>query len=144
MGRSFKGLLPAAAVSCTEAFVSLQFIKKANRQERVVEEVKLAIKPHYNKGRITKDEYKDIMRRAVPKVRVTATVTWGALCALRLRGNQCTLPRAVTFVLRMESNWVRCVSVQVLHVALTWQFRTCPGETDLSVCSNLRAYFSDP
>ena len=46
-----------------------QFIKKANRQERVVEEVKLAIKPHYNKGRINKDEYKDIMRRAVPKVR---------------------------------------------------------------------------
>ena len=34
-----------------------------------MEEVKLAIKPHYNKGRINKDEYKDIMRRAVPKVR---------------------------------------------------------------------------
>ena len=33
-----------------------------------MEEVKLAIKPHYNKGRINKDEYKDIMRRAVPKV----------------------------------------------------------------------------
>ena len=30
--------------------------------------MKLAIKPHYNKGRINKDEYKDIMRRAVPKV----------------------------------------------------------------------------
>ena len=33
-----------------------------------MEEVKLAIKPYYAKGRIDKDEYKDIMRKAVPKV----------------------------------------------------------------------------
>lgn len=39
-----------------------------NRQERVVEEVKLALKPHYQKKKITKDEYKDILRKAVPKV----------------------------------------------------------------------------
>lgn len=39
-----------------------------NRQERVVEEVKLVIKPHYNKKSITKDEYKEILRRTVPKV----------------------------------------------------------------------------
>ncbi len=45
-----------------------QYMKKLNRQERVVEEVKLAIKPHYSKGNITKEEYKDIMRKAVPKV----------------------------------------------------------------------------
>lgn len=45
-----------------------QFLKKLNRQERVVEEVKLVLKPHYNKKRINKDEYKDILRRAVPKV----------------------------------------------------------------------------
>ena len=38
------------------------------KRDRVVEEVKLAIKPFYSKGKITKDEYKDIMRRAVPKV----------------------------------------------------------------------------
>ena len=46
----------------------LQYLRKLNRQERVVEEVKLAIKPYYAKGRINKDEYKDIMRKAVPKV----------------------------------------------------------------------------
>lgn len=46
----------------------LQFLKKLNRQERVVEEVKLVLKPHYNKKHVTKDEYKDILRRAVPKV----------------------------------------------------------------------------
>ena len=39
------------------------------RMERVVEEVKGALKPHYARGVISKDEYKDIMRRAVPKVR---------------------------------------------------------------------------
>lgn len=47
-----------------------QFLKKLNRQERVVEEVKLVLKPHYNKKHVTKDEYKDILRRAVPKVLV--------------------------------------------------------------------------
>lgn len=45
-----------------------QFLKKLNRQERVVEEVKLVLKPHYTKKHVTKDEYKDIMRKAVPKV----------------------------------------------------------------------------
>lgn len=43
-------------------------MRKLNRQERVVEEVKLVLKPHYNKKHITKDDYKDILRRAVPKV----------------------------------------------------------------------------
>lgn len=45
-----------------------QFLKKLNRQERVVEEVKLVLKPYYNKKKINKEEYKEIMRRAVPKV----------------------------------------------------------------------------
>ena len=49
--------------------VCYQFLKKMNRQERVVEEVKLAIKPHYAAGKIDKGEYKEIMRKAVPKVR---------------------------------------------------------------------------
>jgi hypothetical protein len=47
-----------------------QFLKKLNRQERVVEEVKLSLKPHYTKKHITKEEYKDILRRSVPKVSV--------------------------------------------------------------------------
>lgn len=46
----------------------VQFLKKLNRQERVVEEVKLVLKPHYTRKRVSKDEYKDILRRAVPKV----------------------------------------------------------------------------
>ena len=45
-----------------------QFLRKLQRQERVVEEVKLVLKPHYNKKHITKEDYKEILRRAVPKV----------------------------------------------------------------------------
>lgn len=43
-------------------------MRKLNRQERVVEEVKLVLKPHYNKKHISKEEYKDVLRKAVPKV----------------------------------------------------------------------------
>jgi PHD and RING finger domain-containing protein 1 len=57
--------LPNSAV---EMQVKDKFLKKLNRQERVVEEVKLVLKPHYNKKHINKEEYKDILRRAVPKV----------------------------------------------------------------------------
>jgi hypothetical protein len=46
-----------------------QYLKKLHTQERAVEEVKLAIKPYYQKKDITKDEYKDILRKAVHKVR---------------------------------------------------------------------------
>ncbi|CAH2085107.1 unnamed protein product [Euphydryas editha] len=57
--------LPSSAV---EMQVKSKFLKKLNRQERVVEEVKLVLKPHYNKKRVTKEQYKDILRRAVPKI----------------------------------------------------------------------------
>lgn len=57
--------LPSSAV---EMQVKDKFLKKLNRQERVVEEVKLVLKPHYTKKHVTKEEYKDIMRKAVPKV----------------------------------------------------------------------------
>ncbi|XP_028155148.2 PHD and RING finger domain-containing protein 1 [Diabrotica virgifera virgifera] len=57
--------LPNSAV---EMQVKDKFLKKLNRQERVVDEVKLVLKPHYNKKRINKEEYKDIMRRSVPKI----------------------------------------------------------------------------
>lgn len=52
-------------------------MRKLNRLERVVEEVKLVIKPFYNKKQINKEEYKDILRRAVPKVsnRVSTMLT---------------------------------------------------------------------
>ncbi|KAK6318115.1 hypothetical protein J4Q44_G00114060 [Coregonus suidteri] len=45
-----------------------KYIKKLHMQERAIEEVKLAIKPFYQKRDITKDEYKDIVRKAVQKV----------------------------------------------------------------------------
>lgn len=41
---------------------------KADIQKRVVEHVKSVIRPFYSKGRINKDEYKEIMRKTVPKV----------------------------------------------------------------------------
>lgn len=43
-------------------------MKKLHVQERAVEEVKLAIKPFYQRREVTKDEYKDILRKAVQKV----------------------------------------------------------------------------
>lgn len=42
---------------------------KMKRQERVIEEVKLVIKPYYSKRTITKEQYKEILRKAVPKVK---------------------------------------------------------------------------
>ncbi|XP_063218187.1 PHD and RING finger domain-containing protein 1-like isoform X2 [Bacillus rossius redtenbacheri] len=57
--------LPSSAV---EMQVKDKFLKKLNRQERVVEEVKMSLKPHYTKKHITKEEYKDILRRSVPKI----------------------------------------------------------------------------
>lgn len=57
--------LPSSAV---EMQVKDKFMKKLNRQERVVEEVKVVLKPHYAKRHINKEQYKDILRRAVPKI----------------------------------------------------------------------------
>ncbi|XP_039600411.1 PHD and RING finger domain-containing protein 1 isoform X2 [Polypterus senegalus] len=47
---------------------SEEYLKKLHMQERAVEEVKLAIKPFYQKREITKEEYKEILRKAVKKV----------------------------------------------------------------------------
>ncbi|XP_043438060.1 PHD and RING finger domain-containing protein 1 isoform X4 [Prionailurus bengalensis] len=54
---------PAAEKAKTE-----EYMKKLHTQERAVEEVKLAIKPFYQKREVTKDEYKDILRKAVQKI----------------------------------------------------------------------------
>lgn len=45
-----------------------QYLKKLHMQERAIEEVKLAIKPFYQGRDINKDEYKEILRKAVQKV----------------------------------------------------------------------------
>lgn len=52
-----------------ELLLVVQYMKKLHMQERAVEEVKLAIKPFYQKREITKEEYKNILRKAVQKVR---------------------------------------------------------------------------
>ncbi|XP_069480156.1 PHD and RING finger domain-containing protein 1 isoform X2 [Ambystoma mexicanum] len=48
--------------------ITQEYMKKLHIQERAVEEVKLAIKPFYQSREITKDEYKDILRKAVSKI----------------------------------------------------------------------------
>lgn len=59
---------PAFAVPPSHPVTTSQYLKKLHTQERAVEEVKLAIKPYYQKKDITKEEYKDILRKAVHKV----------------------------------------------------------------------------
>merc|ERR1711997_964775 len=57
--------VPSSAV---ELSVKEKFLKKVQRQERIVEEIKLVLKPYYNRKKINKDDYKDILRKCVPKV----------------------------------------------------------------------------
>ncbi|XP_015791928.1 splicing factor, arginine/serine-rich 19 isoform X1 [Tetranychus urticae] len=57
--------LPSSAV---ELQVKEKYLKKLNRQERVVEEVKMVLKPFYQRKEISKEGYKEIMRKAVPKI----------------------------------------------------------------------------
>lgn len=47
----------------------LQYLRKLHLQERVVDEVKTALKPFYSAKKVNKEQYKEILRRAVPKVR---------------------------------------------------------------------------
>lgn len=50
-------------------FIFIDILQTLNRMDQIAEEVKLALKPHFAKSLINKDEYKDIMRKTVPKVR---------------------------------------------------------------------------
>lgn len=61
-------------------------MKKLHVQERAVEEVKLAIKPFYQKREVTKDEYKDILRKAVQKVGGGSALGGGGGRGLRALG----------------------------------------------------------
>ncbi|XP_049535674.1 protein split ends-like [Anopheles darlingi] len=54
--------------SAVDMQVKEKLMKKLQRQERIVEEVKHFLKPHFNKKRIDKDEYKEIMRKSIPKI----------------------------------------------------------------------------
>lgn len=51
-----------------------------------MEEVKLAIKPFYQKREVTKDEYKDILRKAVQKVGGGSALGGGGGRGLRALG----------------------------------------------------------
>ncbi|CDQ64324.1 unnamed protein product [Oncorhynchus mykiss] len=59
---------PNEALGEDDASRNDNYIKKLHMQERAIKEVKLAIKPFYQKKDITKDEYKEIVRKAVQKV----------------------------------------------------------------------------
>merc|ERR1712223_945990 len=54
--------------SAVEVAVKEKFLKKVQRQDRIVEEVKLVLKPAYNDRKITKEAYKEILRKTVPKI----------------------------------------------------------------------------
>ncbi|KAL1783625.1 SCAF11 isoform X1 [Sigmodon hispidus] len=55
-------------VQVSNAAVKLAESKKLQIQEKAAQEVKLAIKPFYQNTDITKEEYKEIVRKAVDKV----------------------------------------------------------------------------
>lgn len=50
-------------------------LQKCQIQEKAVQEVKLAIKPYYQNKDITKDEYKEIVRKAVEKASKDLLIT---------------------------------------------------------------------
>ncbi|XP_037373222.1 PHD and RING finger domain-containing protein 1 isoform X2 [Talpa occidentalis] len=58
----------AAPRPAAEKTKNEEYMKKLHVQERAVEEVKLAIKPFYQRREVSKDEYKDILRKAVQKI----------------------------------------------------------------------------
>ncbi|XP_062918917.1 serine/arginine repetitive matrix protein 2 [Mobula hypostoma] len=69
------GMLDSGEVAKVEGTTSFdanmdsdRYLKKLHTQERAVEEVKLAIKPFYQKKEINKEDYKDILRKAVHKI----------------------------------------------------------------------------
>jgi len=54
--------------SAVEMAVKEKFLKKVQKQDRIVEEVKLILKPAYNDRKITKESYKEILKKTVPKI----------------------------------------------------------------------------
>lgn len=57
--------VPSSAVQLNQ---QEKYLQKLNRQERVIEEVKVALRPFYQNRSISKEQYKDVLRRAVPKI----------------------------------------------------------------------------
>lgn len=57
--------VPSSAVQLNQ---HEKYLQKFHRQERVVEEVKIALRPFYQNRTINKEQYKDVLRKAVPKI----------------------------------------------------------------------------
>ena len=51
-----------------EDAVAENVFNKAQKQERIAEEIKTVLKPHYTSKRIGKEDYKNILRKCVPKL----------------------------------------------------------------------------
>ncbi|XP_039451982.1 serine/threonine-protein kinase PRP4 homolog [Culex pipiens pallens] len=54
--------------SAVDLQIKEKLIQKLQRQDRIIEEVKIFLKPHFNKKLINKEEYKTIMKKSVPKI----------------------------------------------------------------------------
>ena len=55
-------------------FFSLQHQQKVETRTKVEKEMKATLKPYYKSRKITKDDYKHILRKCVPKVRLKTNV----------------------------------------------------------------------
>ena len=53
---------------CLFVCLFFQGIARLQRHQQIVDKVKLALKPFYRQGKITKDDYKLIMKKSVEKV----------------------------------------------------------------------------
>jgi hypothetical protein len=69
-----------------------QFLIKVQRQERAVEEIKMVLKPHYNRKKIDKDAYKEILRKCVPKVITNAYIEILRKCVTNVK-DKSKIPR---------------------------------------------------
>ena len=86
-------------VFCFCLFVCFFFqgIARLQRHQQIVDEVKLALKPFYRQGKITKDDYKLIMKKSVEKV--------------------CEMFVLEDHLLKLKQNWC---AMQVSSMLQTW------------------------
>ncbi len=69
--------------------ICVQYIMKLSRRERVIDEVKKALRPFYSRRQITKDDYKDVLRKAVPKVCTTPSFSDSDIIQVTLVTDYC-------------------------------------------------------
>jgi len=59
---------PESSPSITAAFVAKPTVAKTNLQKRIEGKVKSILNPFYNNRKINKEEYKEVLRKSVPKI----------------------------------------------------------------------------